>query len=220
MLNFAQARTHMVDCQIHTSGVADPLILKAFGSVPRELFVPEKLQGIAYHDDALEIGQGRFLLEPAVHAKLIQTAKPVAADVVLDIGCGTGYSSAILSSIVTTVIAVENNKRQLDKAIKLWDKLGACNIVSLEGELDLGAQAYAPYSLIVLNGSVAQIPQNLCAQLAPKGRLICVVKPQGRSIGRAVLVYKDDSGAISEQELFDASAPYLNGFEPKPSFRF
>ncbi len=220
MLNFSQARTNMVDCQIHTSGVVDPLILEAFGNIPRELFVPEKLQDIAYHDDDLDIGQGRYLLDPALHAKMVQAAKPRADDVVLDIGCATGYSAAILAPIVTTVIALESNKRQLDKAVKLWDKIGACNVVAIEGGLNEGVPQHQPYSLIMLNGAVAELPFIICEQLAPHGRFLTIVKSPDQAMGRVVMAFKDGSGHISTQDLFDASAPYLAGFEPKSSFRF
>ncbi len=220
MLDFSKARTHMVDSQIQTNGVVDPLLLQAFSTIPRELFVPEKLQGIAYQDDDLSIGQGRYLLEPAIHAKLVQAAKPVQEDVVLDIGSATGYSSAILSPLVTTVIAVESNKKQIDKAVRLWNKIGACNIVSIEASLAEGAPLHQPFSLIIVNGAVGAIPEALCAQLSPGGRLVTILKPAGEVMGRAVLVYRSENGQISVREMFDAAAPYLEGFAPTASFQF
>ena len=92
--------------------MVDTGILQSFETVPRELFIPEKLQGVAYTDENIDIGQGRFVMEPIIHAKLLQAVLPVAGDIVLDIGIGSGYSSAILSPLVTTVIALEHNKRQ------------------------------------------------------------------------------------------------------------
>ena len=112
MTDFIQARKNMVDCQIHPSGIVDGWILESFQNIPRELFVPEKLQGIAYTDENIDIGQGRFLMEPIVHAKLLQAVAPDKSDVVLDIGVGTGYSSAILCPNVSTVVALENNKKR------------------------------------------------------------------------------------------------------------
>lgn len=220
MMNFAQARTHMVDSQIHTCGVVDPLILAAFGSTPREVFLPERLQGIAYQDRELELAQGRYLPDPAVHAKLLQAAEPKEADVALDIACGSGYTAAILSPLVSTVLALESHKKLLDKAVKLWDKMGFCNIVAIEGDLTAGAPAHQPFSLIILNGACAQFPHNLAAQLAPGGRLLTVVKPAGHVMGRAVIGYKTAAGHVSVQELFDAASPYLSGFEPQNTFSF
>lgn len=220
MPKFAQARTHMVDSQIHTCGVVDPAILHAFNTIPRELFVPEKKQGIAYHDDDLDLGQGRFLLEPATHARMLQAVNPHIGDIVLDIGCATGYSSAILAPLVTTVIALESNKKQLEKAVKLWDKVGACNIVAFEADLKNGAPQHQPFSLIILNGAVAEFPLSICDQLIAGGRMVVVVRPKGQVMGRVIMALKDSHGGVSTKELFDATAPYIAGFEPQAAFEF
>ncbi len=220
MTDFSQARTNMVDGQIHTAGVVDPRILQAFETIPRELFVPEKSQSIAYTDEDIEIGQGRFLLEPITHAKMIQAVQPKKSDIVLDIGIGAGYSSAILSPMVTTIIALETNKRQIDKASRLWNKIGACNIALIEGKLENGVPDQAPYSLIVINGAVSEVPETVLNQMETNGRLITIVKKPGQPIGRATLFMKSKSGTISSKPLFDAAVPFLKGFEPKPQFEF
>ncbi len=220
MTDFSQARVNMVDCQIHTSGIVNSEVLNSFGTVPRELFVPEKMRDIAYADESLDIGQGRFLLEPAIHAKMIQAANPVQDDVVLDIGSASGYSSAILSPIVTTIIALENNKRQMDKAIKLWNQTGACNIALIEGELAKGVADQAPYSLIIINGAITEVPKKILGQLSVGGRLVTIIKQQNSPVGRATMFLKSDGGSISSKVLFDASAPLIGGFEKETAFNF
>lgn len=218
MINFEQARTNMVDGQIHTAGVVDDGILNAFLTVPREQFVPEKLKGIAYSDEDIDIGQGRYMLEPITHARMLQKAAVSADDVVLDIGSGAGYSSAILSSLVTTVIAVEHNKRQMDKAVKQWDSQGICNVVLIDDALTDGNAQHAPYSLIIINGAVSEVPDVLFDQLDNGGRLITIVKKPNSVMGSVTLFRKGENGEISSMPLFEAGTPFLKGFEVVPEF--
>lgn len=220
MTDFAKARKNMVDGQIHTAGVVDTALLNAFATVPREQFVPEKIQDVAYFDETIDLGQKRFLIEPIAHAKMLQAALPVEGDVVLDVGSGTGYSSAILSHIVTTVISVENNKRQIEKATRLWAKLDYTNIVHIDSPLVDGASKYAPYSLIVLNGSVTQVPKSILDQVDFGGRLVTIIKKPSQQVGQAFLFIKNEDGVVSSRPLFDAGVPYIEGFEPVPVFQF
>ncbi len=220
MIDFLQARTNMIDCQIHTAGVIDEQILHSFASIPRELFVPDRLKDVSYSDDDLNIGQGRYLLEPITHSKMLQAVKPNSSDIVLDIGVGSGYSSAILSSLVTTIIALENNKRQMDKASKLWQDLDACNIVLMEGALEKGVAEQSPYSLIIINGAVAEVPESILDQLDVGGRLITIIQKSGHPVGKVTLFIKGKNGDISSKHVFDAGAAFLKGFEPKNKFNF
>lgn len=220
MTNFEKARTNMIDGQIHTAGVVDERILASFSSVPRELFVPEKLQDIAYTDENIDLGQKRFLIEPIVHAKMLQAVLPQKDDVVLDVGAGSGYSSAILSNLVTTVISLETNKRQIDKAARLNTKLDYNNIVQIDNPLVEGAPKYMPYSLIVLNGAVAHVPENILDQIDFGGRLVTVIRKPGQLVGQAYLFHKNNDGIVSSRPLFDAGVPYIEGFEPVPVFQF
>ncbi len=220
MTDFELARKNMVDCQIRPSGVVNPILLESFENIPRELFVPEKLQHVSYNDENIDIGQGRFLMEPITHAKLLQEAKLKADDIVLDIGVGSGYSSAILSNNVTTVIAIEVNKRQMDKAARLWDKLDLCNIALVESALVDGEEKHAPYSLIIINGAVSEVPQIILDQLDNNGRLLTIIKKTNEIVGEATIFIKDSHGHISSKPLFEAGVPYLKDFEPKTVFKF
>ncbi len=116
MTDFEQARRHMVDSQIKTMGIIDQRILDNFENIPREIFVPEALQNVSCIDGDLEYAEGRFLLEPCVHARLLEAAQIRDTDLVLDIGCGSGYSSAILSQLGSTIIATESNQKLLSTA--------------------------------------------------------------------------------------------------------
>ncbi|MGH1397831.1 MAG: protein-L-isoaspartate O-methyltransferase family protein [Alphaproteobacteria bacterium] len=220
MMNYAQARTNMVDGQIHPSGVIDPALLSAFETVPRELFVPEINRGVAYYDEEVSLGNDRVLIEPLILSKMLQELELKQSDVVLDIGGGSGYSAAILSSLVTTVVALEENETLLKQAQKIWNKIEACNIVGVEGKLKKGYSEQAPFDVIILNGAVSEIPQNICEQLAIGGKLITVLTKPDQTMGQVVLVKAIGESRFSSYTLFDASASYLPGFTPKTVFSF
>ncbi|MEZ5813406.1 MAG: protein-L-isoaspartate O-methyltransferase [Alphaproteobacteria bacterium] len=220
MINLQQARKNMVDCQIRPNGVVMPELLEAFETVPRELFVPTNYRNMACNDEDIPLGEGRYLLEPAVHAKMLQALEPQPDDVVLLIGGGIGYGAAILSSLVSTVVVVESQTKLIEWANKAWDETGLCNIASFEGPLEEGVPKNAPYDSIVINGAVSAVPEQILAQLVPGGRLVCIVREAGQGIGQARLFRKSKDGKCSSFTLFDAGTPYLKGFEPKPDFRF
>lgn len=217
---FSQARKNMVDGQVHTSGVVSPLILQAFEEVPRELFVSEKLKGVAYTDISLDLGQGRSLLAPIAYSKMLEFAAPKQHEVVLDIASASGYSSVILSKLVNTVISLEKNKRQKDKALRNMQSMNICNVVHVDGEIDKGAPDHAPYSLIMINGAIAKINKSILDQLAPNGRLVTVIKDSEFSVGKATLFTKSESGVVSSKILFDVAVPNLPEFENDNSFAF
>ncbi len=215
---FSNSRKNMVDGQIHTASVTNADLLQAFETVPRELFVPEKLKSVAYTDANLDLGQGRFLLEPLVYAKMLQACSPCADDVVLDVASGSGYSSVILSHLVNTVISLEKNKRQKDKCERVLQSLDVCNVVLVDGDIVSGAKDHAPYSLIVINGAVCEVPADILNQLAVGGRLVCVLAEKGDSKGSATLFRKSEGGHVSKTYLFDASVPFLPEFLCEEAF--
>ena len=220
MTNFTAARINMVDSQIHTMGVVSEAILEAYRIVPREEFVPEGSRGIAYCDEDMPVAQGRCLMEPVTHARLMQAVTPAANDTVLDVGGATGYSAAILSRLTGRVVAAEPDATLLAHAEKIWAKLGCSNVVPHQGGFAEGNAAMAPYSLIFINGSVDSASDALLAQLAPHGRLVAVIRRKTDRIGRATLFVKSAAGNVSERVLFDAAVPYLPGQEPGNGFVF
>ena len=219
MTDFAQARRMMVEGQIRTNDVTDLDLLAAFDEVPRERFVPERWQPIAYLDRDVPIQEtgGRCLLKPLVLAKLIRAAEVEEGDRVLDVGCTTGYSSAILAKLAHLVLALEENGTLAATAARALTSVGAENVRVVTGKLIDGWPGEAPYDVILLNGSTEVAPQALLDQLADGGRLVVVV---GRApIGRGT-VYRRSGRHVSAHPGFDAVAPLLPGFSRPPAFVF
>lgn len=216
--NFLQARESMVNSQIHTSGVVSDAVLEAYRTVPRELFVPADKKGICYTDEDLRIGD-RYLMEPMIHARMVEAAQIKPTDIILDVGGLTGYSAAILSKLGKTVMALESDAEALRAAEQAWGAIGTDNLVGIYGGFAEGCAKRAPYDVIFINGAVASIPQVYVDQLSPQGRLLCVLHEVG-SAGSAVMVTKLPGNKFSARPLFGASTPYLNEFKPSETFRF
>ena len=216
-MDFAAARQNMVDCQILPSNVDNEQIIDAMLAVPREAFVPTEMASIAYVDEVLALGQGRFVMEPMVIARLLQEASLRPDDVALSIGCASGYAVAVLAKTVNTVVAVEPDEQLAQKADQALSNLGLDNVAIVDGDLAKGNAAQGPYDVIFFDGAVSQVPDEIAAQLAEGGRLVCIVHHNG--VGRAQLT-TCHGGALSTRELFDAGTPLLPGFEAEQSFVF
>ena len=222
MIDFAEARRTMVEGQVRTYDVTDLRVLAAMLEVPREHFVPDEKQALAYADGDLSLVNAkdgrapRYLLKPAVLARLIQEAEVAATDRVLDVGCATGYSSAVLSKLAGSIVALEEDSHLASLAREKLARVGATNVTIVIGPLTAGAPAQAPFDVILLNGATEIPPQSLCRQLKDGGRLACVF---GRAPGRAT-VYQSVSGHVTGQPVFDAGAPLLPGFAKPPEFVF
>lgn len=215
MIDFAAARRNMVDSQVRTQDVTDLRIIDAFLQVPRERFVPQGKQALAYLDYEVPLGDGakaRRLLKPTVLAKLIQAAGPRKTDRVLDIAGGSGYSAALWSRLAGEVVALEDEAALAREAQK---NLGSAVTVAT-GTLTAGWEASAPYDIILVNGACEVLPAALFAQLKDDGRLLCIM---GSAPGKARLYLR--GGRDSDgRALFDASAPMLPGFARTPAFVF
>lgn len=217
-MDFAAVRRNMVESQLRTNQITDAAVLAAMGTLPRERFVPENLAGIAYIDEDLEIGSGRFLMEPMVLGRLLQVVAPQPEDVALCVGCGAGYASAVLSRLCGAVFALECDAEIAQRATRLLADLGIDNAFVVEGDLEAGWAREAPYKLILLEGSVADVPQEILDQLAEGGRLVTIIRPEFGT-GCATLLEKRH-GRVSRRALFDANVPFLAGFEIKEGFVF
>lgn len=214
---FAVARRHMVESQLRPNRLVDDRIADAMARVPRELFVPKAMQGVAYLDEDVPIAPGRCLMEPMVFARLLQAAEIGSEDTVLDIGCASGYSTAVIGQLAGTVVALECAPDLAARAMQLTAELEVANAAVVEGNLADGLADQGPYDVIILNGSVAHIPDRLAEQIAERGRLLAVVS-DGR-LGRATLISRID-GLIAKRALFDAACPALPGFERAAAFEF
>lgn len=216
MADFAAARRNMVESQIRTNAVTDPALLAALGAIPREKFVPEALRGVAYIDEDLPLKKGRYLMEPMVLAKLLQLAAITPDDVVLDIGCGTGYSAAVISKLANTLVALESDSELAARATATLSDLGIDNVVVVVAPLAGGYAKQAPYDVIIFNGAVPRIPEAIARQLADGGRLVAVV---GEGVGRGTLMTRN-RGILAHRPVFDAATPILPDFTPEQGFVF
>ncbi|MEO5372755.1 MAG: protein-L-isoaspartate O-methyltransferase [Alphaproteobacteria bacterium] len=216
-MDFSSARGRMVTNQIRTNHVTDPLVVAAISGLPREEFVPGACRGIAYMDADLDLGAGRHLMEPMVFARLLQIAAIQPGDVVLDIGCATGYSAGVLARMAGTVLAVECDPRLAEAATEALNALSIDNAAVMVGPLAEGYPAQAPYDVIVFEGSVPRIPDRIRDQLAEGGRLVAVVRDGG--VGEATLITRV-GGVFGHRTAFEASVGKLPGFERDAGFVF
>lgn len=218
MLDYRAARLNMVEGQLRTNKVTDEAVLGAFLDVPRERFVPPHLAGTAYIDEDIPLGGGRWMLEPMVLARLLQLAEIGPDDGVLEIGAGTGYATAILSRLAARVVAVESDQRLIAIARVRMQEMQNGNVTLLEGKLEEGYPAGAPYEVIVIGGAVAAVPDAIVRQLAEGGRLVTVLKPR-QGMGQGVVMTRA-GGVASQRAAFDAGSALLPGFAPAPGFVF
>jgi len=210
----------MLDCQLLTNGIIWEELVEVLGQIPRESFLPEDKRGVAYLDEDLPLDNDCFCMEPLIQARLIQGLAPDADSAVLNIGDMTGYASAIMSGLSSTVVTLESVTGTLDHARGVWDELGCCNVVVVNGVTAEGSPDHAPYDRIIINGAVPEIPETLLNQLADGGRLAAVVMKPGQSVGCITIMQKIGEGQYSSDRLFDASTFYVPGFAPETSFVF
>jgi protein-L-isoaspartate(D-aspartate) O-methyltransferase len=223
LIDFATARRQMIDGQVRTSGVFDQELMAALLEVPRERFVPESKAVLAYLDrdvSVVEPGAGkpaRYLLKPMVFARLVQAAEIRSRDHVLDVGCASGYSTAVLARLARSVVGLEEDSEVAEWARRNLAALGVGNATIECGPLNKGAFGEGPYDVIFLNGATEIIPEALCSQLKDGGRLVCVFGPPPAS---KAMLYLCEHGDLSGRPVFDASAPLLPGFVKPPAFVF
>ncbi len=223
MADFVQQRKNMVESQVRPSDITDRRIIRAMLETPREQFVPANLKPMAYMDEDVALAkptpgvEPRSLLAPRTLAKMIQLAQIDSKDVVLDVGCGTGYSAALLGKLAETVVALESDTGLAETATKVLSELSFDNVAVVTGELTNGYPDEGPYDAIFIGGRIEQMPAGLLDQLKDGGRLIAI---RGQPMYSVVVLWRRVGATFDEQEEFEAGAPLLPGFAKEPTFVF
>lgn len=220
MSDFSTARQKMVDCQVRPSDVTDLRIIDAMIAVPRELFVPENRRALAYLDLDLDVstppGAKRFLIKPAVLARMLQAVDIKDTDNVLIVGCASGYSVAVVAQLASRVTATESEPSLAAVATECLAKAGSARAVRAASAAD-GEPSNAPYDVIILDGATEIVPDRLYRQLRDGGRLVGVFAADKPARAEIVTHSHADFG---NRTLFDATAPVLPGLERVPAFVF
>lgn len=219
MTDFADARRHMVDGQVRPSDVSDLRVIGAMMEVPRENFAPQSAGSIAYLDIELPVGEGaggpRRLLKPIILARLLNAVQIEPTDKVLDVGCASGYTAAVLARIAAQVVALEE-----DPALAKTAKAALAsqpNVAVVSGRLTDGWAQGGPYDVIVLEGSTEIEPETFRNQLKDGGKLICVL---GSQPGSAAWLYRRSGDEFGGRPVFSAAAAVLPGFVKPKTFAF
>jgi protein-L-isoaspartate(D-aspartate) O-methyltransferase len=220
MIDFAEARAMMVDSQLRTSDVNDGALLDAFAAVPREAFVPADRTAIAYADVELPLEAGpqpRSMMTAAALARLLQAVRLQPGESALVVGCGYGYSAAVLKRLgAARVVALEVSPTLAATARERLAR-HAPQVEVVEGALERGAPDRGPFDVILIEGSVDEVPEALANQLAEAGRLIAVV---GRGRTALATLFLKTGGTVGSRHLFDVLAPELPGFRKEQGFAF
>ena len=215
MTVFEDRRRNMVDTQVRPSDVTKFPIIEAMLTVPRERFVPDSHEEAAYIGENIPLTPHRVILEPRTLAKMLDGLDIQATEVVLNVGAGLGYSTAILARLAEAVVAVEHDAEMAQSAQDVLLSINAENVAVIAGDLTDGAPKHGPYDAILVEGAVEHVPQPLLDQLKDGGRFAALFS-EG-SLGVVKIGHKPD-GMVSWRFAFNAGAPVLPGFEAPRAF--
>jgi protein-L-isoaspartate(D-aspartate) O-methyltransferase len=212
------ARVNMIESQLRPNKVTDERVIEAFMRIRRELFVPERLRGVAYVDDDLPLGGGRFMMQPMVAARLLQAAMVEPKDSALVVGAGVGYEAAVLAQLARSVVALEERSDLARIGRSALVDLRIASVSYVEAPLASGHRQRPPYDVILFGGAVIEIPGEINGQLAEGGRMAVVLR-QHQCVGRATLITRTGA-ALAPRIIFDAATPLLPELIAKPAFVF
>jgi protein-L-isoaspartate(D-aspartate) O-methyltransferase len=217
-MNLEQARFNMIEQQIRPWNVLNDQVLHLLSVVKREDFVPLAHKALAFVDMEIPIGHGQRMLAPRLEARLLQDAAVQKHEKVLEIGAGSGYLTALLAHQAQRVIALEIQPELAAMARANLQKAGIHNAEVRQFDGAVGAAAEGPFDVIVLGGCVAEVPQNLLAQLKVGGRLLAIVGQE--PVMRATIVSRTGEAEFSTRQPWDSAAPNLLNFPVPSPFRF
>lgn len=217
-MNIEQARFNMIQQQIRPWDVLDPAVLSLLEIVRREDFVPPAYRALAFVDTEVPLPAGQCMLAPKVEARLLQELKVMKHENVLEVGAGSGYMAALLAHRARHVTTLEIVPELAAMAAANLKRAAVVNVTVKQADGAKGLPDEAPFDVIVLSGSVAELPQALLAQLKVGGRLVAIVGQQ--PVMRATLVTRSSEHGFASVELFDTVAPRLQGFAEPARFAF
>lgn len=218
MVDFSQARVTMVDTQVRPSDVTRLPVIDAMLTVPRDAFVPAPLAPMAYAGQNLPLGEDRVLLDPRTLAKMVDAIAPGPGDLILDLACGTGYSTAILAAMAQAVVGIEADAARAAEAQAILAGLGVDNAAVIVAPLAEGAPAQGPYdALLVSGGAIEDLPATITGQLREGARLAALFMDGNLGVVRTGLIHK---GRVTWRDAFNASAPLLTEFTRPRGFVF
>lgn len=217
MTDFATARVAMVDTQVRPSDVTRISVIQSMLAVPREEYVPAEKRPIAYLGEHMLLAPGRVMLDPRVFAKMLDALDLQPGQRVLDIGCGLGYSTAVMARIAGSVVGLEENPDLAQDAASRLAAQGVGNAAVEQGRLAAGLPQHAAFDAIILQGGIETIPDTLTEQLAMGGRIIAIFT-EGQA-GQVRMGLRGVNGT-SWRRIFDATAPLLPGFARSKAFEF
>ncbi len=215
MADITVQRRIMVDTQVRPSDVTKFPVIEALLSVPREEFVPDGVRGTAYSDGPIALGYGRSMLEPRTLAKMLDALDVQPNELVLDLGCGLGYSSAVIARLAEAVIAIEEDGEMASEAESRLTMANADNVAVFTGRLVEGGPRHGPYDVAMLQGGVEELPTAISDQVKYGGRIAAIFIEGVLGICRIGL---KNGEAIDWRDAFNAMAPVLPGFTRKKEF--
>ncbi len=221
MVEYEVARIKMVENQLRANKVIEERLVDAMRALPRERFVPAARRSVAYADEDLSLGRGRWLMEPMLFGRLAQLAEIGPEDLVLDVGAGMGYGAAVLAHLASAVVALEEDAELAEAAAQAVAGLEGGvgdNVVVEAGPLREGWRAQAPYDVILCEGAIEVRPDALLDQLAEGGRLVAMQGERG-GVQRG-MIYLKQGGQVAMRAVFDGATPVLPGFARPPAFTF
>ena len=215
MSEFAARRVTMVDTQVRPSDVTKFPIIAAMLAVPREVYMPREKREAAYMGENIDIGAGRVMLEPRTLAKMLDALDILPTETVLDIGCGLGYSTAIIARLAEAVVAVEENESMASDAQRSLSAESVDNAAVVVAPLHAGDARHGPYDVMMVQGGVEIVPDALTDQLKDGGRIGAVFMEGALGVAR---IGHKANGRVTWRFAFNATAPVLHGFAAKPAF--
>ena len=217
-MNLEQARFNMIEQQIRPWNVLDDGVLELLAVVKREDFLPLAHKALAFMDMEVPLGQGQVMLAPRVEARMLQDATVQKHEKVLEIGAGSGYMAALLAHRAQRVISLEINPELADMARANLQKAGIHNVEVRQFDGSKGVPPDGPFDVIVLSGSVAEVPQALLAQLKVGGRLVGIVGEEPTM--RLNVVTRTSDAEFKTTTPWDTVAPRLLNFPEPSQFHF